>query len=149
MANTHDLKRLVEPFVRNWLQELFCIPFENRELPLQLTSGGLHCFDTVSTDRSVIAGIKTSQMRPKGDVGVGTVKSAYTELYFLSLVEAEHKLLVLTDRGFWSFFTKQSAGRVAPGVEIRHCPLPPDLAVRVAEVWRSASNEIGKRASES
>ena len=93
----------------------------------------------------MIAGVKTSQMRPGGDVGVGTVKSAYAELYFLTLVKAKHKLLVLSDEGFCRYFTRLSKGRVARGLEIRHCPLPPSLVKRVGEVWESASKEIGKR----
>jgi hypothetical protein len=145
MANTNDLKRPVESYVRGWLEEQFGVHFEDSEIPLRLTSGGLHRFDAVSKDRSVVAGVKTSQMRPGGDVGVGTVKSAYAELYFLSLVKAKRRLLVLTDEGFCRYFSRKSEGKVARGIEIQHCPLPASLAKRVREVWTSASEEIGKR----
>lgn len=145
MANTNDLKILVEPYIRNALSEEFETDFENSELSLALTSGGDHKFDAIAKDRSVIAGVKTSRMLPSGSVGAGPIKSAYTELYFLSLIAADTRLLVLTDRGFFEHFRQLSEGRVAAGIEIRYMKLPDEIEKRVAEILEESSKEIGKR----
>src|SRR5947209_5843397 len=118
MARTNDLKTLVEPYVRTWLTKRYGIPLEPMELPLTLVTGGIHKFDVVSEDRTIVGGIKTSAVRSTGKVGVGTIKSAFTELYFLSLVDAEKKLLVLTDPGFFRIFTAAAAGKLLPNTEI-------------------------------
>jgi hypothetical protein len=89
MARTNELKDLVEPYVRTWLSKNYGIAFEPFELALTLVTGGTHKFDVVSQARAIIAGIKTHAVRPTGKVGVGPIKSAFTKLYFLSLVEAE------------------------------------------------------------
>jgi hypothetical protein len=148
MANTNDLKTLVELYVRGWLTNRYHQSFEERELPLKLITGGEHRFDTVSKDRTTVGGIKATSLREGGGVGAGAVKSAFTELYFLSLVKADRKLLILTDKGFYELFKRRASGKILPDIEVIYCELPKSLSDRVVEVHKTASGEIGKRATE-
>lgn len=144
MANTSLLKS-VEPLVRRWAAATYGRPVETGEVALQLTSGGLHKFDVVSVDRTLVGGVKASRARLGGRAGTGVIKSLFTELYFLSLVEAEVRLLVLTDPALYGYFLRQAQGRIAPGIEIVQFALPEEMTARLAPVHESSSREIGKR----
>jgi len=148
MANTNKLKTLVEPYVRAWLATKHDIEIKDHEKEMLLVTGGLHRFDIVSTDGSVVAGIKTSALRDKtskGVVGTGVIKSTFTELYFLSLVKAKKKYMILTDKGFYEYFIEYSIGKVATGIEIIHCPLSEEIYARIKDVHERCRNEIGKK----
>lgn len=148
MANTSLLKTLIEPYVRSWLSRTFSIEFELAEIPIRLSTGGLHRFDAVSKDRTIIAGIKSSGLRnykSKLPIGVGVIKSTFTELYFLSLVKADKKLLILTDEKYYKHFLRVSDGKVAKGIEIIYCSLTNEILAKTASVHKSCSNEIGKK----
>jgi hypothetical protein len=120
------------------------IRVETDEVALQLPSGGFHRFDVVSEDRSLVAGVKTSRIRARSGVGAGVIKSLYTEILFLHLVDAQTKLLVLTDANLFQYFERVSNGKLPPDVHLVHFPLPDSIAVRLGSVHEAASIEIGK-----
>jgi hypothetical protein len=102
-------------------------------------------FDAVSTDGSIVALVKgSSGLTAGGKQPVAKTKDAYTDLLFLSLVQAERRLLVLTDPQFHRIFEKVSDGRIPPGVEVLHIPLPRDVQARVDLARHKASREMGK-----
>ncbi len=147
MANTQVLKTSVEQFVRKWLAEKYKTSFEDNETSIKLLTGGKHRFDAVSIDASIIAGIKANMERDptsKRRIGTGTVKSAFTELYFLSLTKAKKKLLVLTDHGFFDIMKRMTEGKIWPDMELIYCPLPRDLSAMVADINATCRGEIGK-----
>lgn len=144
MANTNILKD-VEQHVRRWCFKKYDIKFHDHEKEIRLLSGGVHRFDVMAKDGSIVAGIKTSALRDNGTVGAGVIKSTYTELYFLSLVNAAKKLMILTDEGYCKHFRRISKGKVADGIEIIHCPLPRMLRGSVATVHKNCRKEIGKK----
>src|SRR3990172_11746299 len=97
MANTNYLKE-IESWVRdNWLHKQFPgYQFDKRFL--ELTTGGKHEFDAVSKDISIVASIKTHSWTTSGGKRpAGKIAQLYQELYFLNLVEAKKKCLVLTN----------------------------------------------------
>lgn len=147
MANTNELKNLIEQHVRKRLadKDKYNQPFKEKEIPLKLTTGGQHNFDVVSEDRMIIGGIKANSPRGDGKAGGGVINSVFTELYFLSLVKAKKKLLILTNKGFYELFKKRSSGQVLPDTEIIYCQLPKSLNIKVAKIHKTASEEIGKR----
>jgi hypothetical protein len=61
------------------------------------------------------------------------------------LVEAEVKLLVLTDPALYRYFLSQAIGRIAPGIEVVEFALPEEIAALLAPVHEASSSEIGKR----
>jgi len=144
MANTNALKE-IEQYVRSWCLSKYGVEFENQEKELRLITGGLHKFDVVSKDGTIVAGIKTSALRENGKVGVGVIKSTFTELYFLSLIKASTKLMILTNKGYYEHFEKISRGKVADVIKIIHCPLPQDAQEKIAIVHRNCRKEIGRR----
>lgn len=145
MANTNALKTLAEPYVRRWCSSKYGIEFEDFEKEIRLVTGGVHRFDAVSRDGSVVAGIKTSTLRDNGQVSAGVIKSTFTELYFLSLIKANTKLMILTDKGYYEYFRRISEGKIAQGVEIIHCPLSKEIKEQIYVVHDNCRREIGKK----
>ncbi len=144
MANTNVLKE-IERYVREWCSRKYGIDLEDHEKSLRLTTGGVHRFDVVSKDGTIIAGIKTSAMRENERVSVGVIKSTFAELYFLSLVKASKKLMILTDKSYCEHFRRISNGKVADGIEIVNCTLPKDIEANVVAVHKNCRKEIGKK----
>ncbi len=142
MANTNYLKE-IECWVRdNWLPQQFpgC-RFDKRFL--ELITGGKHEFDAVSNDRSIVAGITTRSWKTKGgNLPSGKYHGLFSELYFLSLVQAKNKFLILTNSEMYEDFRRKSLGKVAKGIEIIFCQLPSEMAERVDSVQGVASREL-------
>jgi hypothetical protein len=144
MADTKDLKQQIEPHVQEWLRKRFGARFRRRFVPLsEHGAKAQHQFAAVSEDGKIVASVKSLSGRTSGDnLPSAKINSAYAEIYYLSLVQAEKRLLVLTDFEFSGLFCKHSEGKVVRSVEILHCPLPPELE-RVKEAVRvAASAEI-------
>lgn len=148
MARTTEL-RDVELFVRKELEKDYPgHTFTEKALPLRKKKGGtyaVHRFDAVSEDNSIVANIKShSWLTSGGKRPAGKIGEIYESLYFLSLVEAKTKLLVLTDREAYEGFLQESDGKVAEDIEIKFCPLPPGLQLRVRRVQQKASQEMSR-----
>lgn len=145
MANTVKLKKPVEDYVRVWLSSKYNIQFNEGEKQIDLSTGGKHRFDIVSQDGSIIGDIKSSAVRPDGKVGAGTIKSVFLDLYYLSLVKADKKLMVLTNKDFFKVFENRAKGKILPDTELVYCELPASLSKEVLEINRMARGEISKR----
>ena len=141
MANTNYLKE-IECWVRdNQLPRKFPSYQFNKRF-LELITGGRHEFDAVSKDVSIVAGIKTHSWTTRGgNKPAGKKANLYQELYFLNLVEAKKKYLVLTNEDTYDNFKHESDGKIANGIEIVFCQLPPDMRRKVADVQKKASEE--------
>jgi hypothetical protein len=144
MADTTALRTQIEPHVQAWLQKQFGVRFTRRTVPLTgHGTAGQHQFAAVSDDGRIVASVKSLSGRTTGEnLPSAKIDSSYAEIYYLSLVQSEKKLLVLTDLEFYRLFSKQSEGMVVRSVDILHCPLPLELE-RVKEAVRvAASAEI-------
>lgn len=144
MADTTALKRRIEPHVQAWLRKQFGVRFRRQTVPLTgHGAAGQHQFAAVSEDGKIVASVKNLSGRTTdANLPSGKMDSGYAEIYYLSLAQSEKRLLVLTDLEFYRLFCKQSKGMVVRGVDILHCPLPPELE-RVKEAVRiAASAEI-------
>jgi hypothetical protein len=71
------------------------------------------------------------------------VQGAYTELYFLSLVQAKDKYLILTDPEFFRCFTQECGGRLAIGIKLLHYQLPADLCTEIDTIRKVSRTELG------
>ena len=141
MADTTYLRRVVETYVRDQLSREFQQTFSARFLPLQ--PGGRHEFDAVSEDRGVVASIKAaSGLTAGGRNPSGKIKDCIAELYYLSLVEAPIRRLVLTTPAFFAIFAKSTAGAVARGIEVVCVPLPAEMQLEVDKIVLAASKEV-------
>jgi hypothetical protein len=141
LANTSYLRYEVEPWVREQLKEQFGQDFSPQELVL--APGGSHEFDAVSADRQIVGSIKAnSGLTSGGNHPTGKVATVLNEVYYLSLVEAERRLLILTNPEFHSIFTETMAGKIAAGVEVMLIKLPVQMQETVDAVTRRASKEM-------
>lgn len=147
MADTTLMKKVVEPHIRGVLAREFGMPF-NSEI-LTLTTGGTHEFDAVSRDGNTVAAIKSASGRTvRGKGPSGKIKSAEAELYYLTLVSAPRRLLVLTDPEFHEIMCARLEGRLAPGISVRLIELPPHIQSQVRRLQKEASDEVSPRTRE-
>ena len=147
MAKTTEIKTKVEPFVRKALEKSYPgHTFTEKALPLYKKSDGtyaLHKFDAVSEDDSIVANIKSHSWKTSGGKQPsGKIGQLFQSLYFLSLVDAKTKLLILTDKEAYEGFLAISEGKVAEDVEIKFYPLSPELQLLVKKVQQKASEEM-------
>ena len=146
MAKTSELKE-VELFVRKELEKDYPgHTFTEKALPLHKKKDGtyaVHRFDAVSEDNTIVASIKShSWLTSGGKLPAGKIGQIYQSLYFLSLVDAKTKLLILTDREAYQGFVKKYDGKIAEGIEIKFYPLSPELQLLVKKVHQKASQEM-------
>jgi hypothetical protein len=149
MAKTLEYKTKIEPFIREALAENH--PghiFTEKPLPLRKKKDGtyaLHKFDAVSEDNSIVASIKSNSWltsggkRPSGKIG-----EIYQSLYFLGLVQAKTKLLILTDNETYEGFLRECDGKIAEDIMVKFYPLSPELQQLATEVKEKASQEMSK-----
>ncbi|HEY0452070.1 hypothetical protein [Actinophytocola sp.] len=137
MVNSRYLTNAVEDHVRDVLSAKYETVFTKEALRLQ--PGGYHEFDAVSDNRRIVASIKTAS---GGRHPTGNVLNCIAELYFLSLVRASKRILVLTSGEFQELFARTMDGKVAHGIEISYIPLPAEVASRVAAVQLATNEEI-------
>ena len=92
---------------------------------LRLAPGGTHEFDAVSDDGRIVVSIKAnSGLTSGGNHPTGKVATCLNEVYFLTLVDADVRLLALTNPAFHTIFTRITAGQIAPGIGVELLPLP-------------------------
>lgn len=143
MANTAKLRYKVEPVICAALEQQFGQPFSSQVLPLP--GGAAREFDAVSADRSVVVSIKSSSgLTSGGNFPGGKVNGSIADLYYLSLVGAPIRWLVLTNPEFYAIFTKRMEGALPDGVEVHLVELSADLQAEVDEVVRSAAAEMDR-----
>lgn len=143
MANTSYLRYIVEPWIRERLTERYGQSFTARQLPL--VPGGRHEFDAVSADRRIVVSIKANSGLTSGrNYPTGKVATCLNEVYFLTLVAAEERLLILTNRAFHEVFTRATRGQIANGIEVELVELPADMQQKVDAITRRASEEMGR-----
>ena len=140
MADTAALQSAFE-WVRGDLAGRFGQTFSKRSVTLN--TGGQRTFNAVADDISVVATITNhSGLTSGGKKPVGKVRSAIADLYFLTLVQAPRRILVVTNPEFHAILTRELEGLLADGVEILHRPLPAPLAALVAKIKDDASGEM-------
>jgi len=141
MANTNYYKTHVEPYVRLELERRHGVRFHSQILAL--TTVGTHEFDAVAEDRSIVASIKSlSAKTASGKRPAAKYQNCVAELYYLSLIEAPRRILVLTTPDWHTMFMRYIDGRLAPGLEIELIHLPPELQAEVDKLRDAASEEV-------
>jgi hypothetical protein len=141
MADTTYIKSSVEPYVREVLAKEFNSPFEAKQLTLE--TGGTHEFNAVSEDQRVVAVIKTSSGRTSGGgLPSGKMKVAESDLYYLTLVRAPNRFLVLTDPEFYELLSSRLHGRLARGLSLKLIELPDHIRAQLRTVQKEASAEV-------
>ena len=143
MVDTTYIKRMVEPYVRVELGREFGINFSSQHLTL--TTGGTHEFDAVSDDKKIVASIKSAGGKTaRGKRPSGKISNSGAELYYLTLVQSETKLMVLTAPEFYDIMVKRLEGRLASGIALKLIELPGELQTQIARIQANASTEVSR-----
>lgn len=131
MASTQTQFECEEWVREQWMAERFGQRFRRAPLPLQ--SGGVHSFDAVSADGSIVAVISTSNAQTaKGRKAVGKVNKIRSDTYLLSLAKPRRPLVVLTEQDMYERCrADQRRGLIPKEVELMLARLPETLAVRL------------------
>ena len=146
MADTRYLKTEVESYIRSRLAGEFKVSFASRDVALR--TGGIHEFDAVAADDSVIGAIKTAGgPTSSGGNPSGKIKDCEAELYCLTLVEASTKLLILTSPPFYRVLTNRLRDRLADGIQLKLIELPPAMQAEVERIQGRASGEVSPGAT--
>jgi len=141
MADTTYLKRVVEPFIRKQLVNMYGVSFESKVLTL--VTGGTHEFDAVSADLKIVGTVKTAGGKTStGRNPSGKIKDSLAELYFLTLVQASERILILTSPDFYEIMKKVLNGRLAPGLTLKLIELSPEILEEVGKIRAKASAEV-------
>ncbi|MCY4350408.1 MAG: hypothetical protein OXC25_11240 [Thiotrichales bacterium] len=142
MADTR-VQTKVEDWVRcEWMSERFGQRFSRERLGL--SSGGVFDFDAVSSDGSIVANISTSGSRTaSGKHAVGKMLKVRSDIFFLLLVQADRKLVLLTERDMYDrWLSEVESGRVPASIEFVHVDIPDHLETQLQASRRAASREV-------
>ena len=148
MARTKELEP-IETFIRNELAKSYPgHTFTKKSLPLRKKVDGNYAFmefDAVSDDKSIVAEIKSGSWQTSGrKFPSGKRAQLFQSIYFLSLVDAKTKLLILTDRECYEGFLATSDGKLGDRIEIRSYSLPKELEKIAKKVQRRSSKEMSQ-----
>ena len=110
-----------EEYVRKILSEEFRVKFEEREVPLRGTDKPYR-FDLVSPDGSIVGEVKTYVSPTKGGKRPSAKIAHASEgcLFLMHAEGAKKRLLILTDRNFYTLYKNERQGQMAEsnGIEI-------------------------------
>lgn len=130
-------------------EEWLCREFgtEFREEQVVLSSGGTFKFDAVSTDKSIVAVVSTSNARTgTRKLATGKMHKIRSDLLFLLLANPVTPLVVLTERDMFDYWLREQArGRAPKHIRFIHVPLPADFATELLAVKNYASAEVSPR----
>lgn len=145
MADTR-VQLEVEDWVRlNWLPQHFKANFYRERLPLR--SGGVFDFDAVSVDKKIVATISTSASKTSsGKHAVGKILKLRSDMLFLTMIQAERRIIVLTEKDMLDQCNKEKAGgRVPPEIEFLCADLPDELRSKLIDARKAASKEVSPK----
>jgi len=104
-----------EESARKKLEKMFGVPLPKRKVIIGYDSDGfpkLHEFDLVSKDSDILGEVKSCR------INATSFKGALNDCFYLSKVKARRKMLVLTNKDFYSYFKRKSDGLVTSDIEI-------------------------------
>ena len=142
MADTR-IQIEVEDWVRrNWMPQQFGQNFYRERL--SLVSGGVFDFDAVSEDHKIVATISTSGSKTAtGRHAVGKLLKIRSDMFFLLLVNADRRFVILTEPDMLELCQKEAeGGRVSSSIKFYCAQIPDDLLVRLRSARQVASKEV-------
>jgi len=145
MADTRVQTEVENWICSNWMPKQFIQEFSRKSMIL--ASGGRYSFDAVSDDNRVVAVISTSGAKTSsGKSGVGKMLKIRSDMYFLILVDAESRVVILTEPDMFELCQKEKQnGRVPETIQFLHAKIPDNLEARLKESRRRAANEVSPK----
>lgn len=145
MADTRVQLEAEDWVRRNWMPLHLGSTFRRERL--RLRSGGVFDFDAVSADNKIVASISTSGCKTaSGKLGVGKMLKIRSDMLFLLLVEADRRIIVLTESDMYDqCLREREGGRVPVEIEFVCACLPDELKGKLLEARGLASQEVSPR----
>lgn len=142
MADTRTQAQVEDWVRKDWMPSKFGQQFRRERL--RLSSGGVFDFDAVSADDRIVASISTSGGKTSGGkLGVGKLQKLRADMLFLTMVAADKRLIILTERDMYEVCLKENqGGRVPLGIEFHLADLPAELAAKLRAAKEQASREV-------
>ena len=142
MADTTNIKTVIEPYVRDWLSRQFPGHIF-KEKPVQLASGGSYASDAVAEDGSIVAAILCNRAATRtGRENTGGVRKALTEVSYLKMIHTGiAKMMVFTDDGFCQLIRRRSSRMGTEPIQMKVYKLPPHLEALLRDILDKASHE--------
>ena len=142
MADTRAQLEVEDWVRREWMPAEFGTMFHPQQL--RLTPRGKFAFDAVSEDGKIVASISTSGERTAGGKGgIGKFMKLRSDMLFLVMVQAERRLIVLTERDMYErCLRERENGRVPVEIEFVHAPLPRELEQKLIGARELSSREV-------
>ncbi len=81
-----------------------------------------HLFDLVAENGTIVGEVRTYTLGEGSSRPSGKFAHCYAACLYLYRARARRKLLVLTDRAFWSRFRREGEGLIE-GIEVIHVPI--------------------------
>ncbi|MBN1160661.1 MAG: hypothetical protein JXA17_01770 [Dehalococcoidales bacterium] len=141
MADTKQIKTIIEPYIRNWLSSQFTGHiFKEKTVSIGL---GEHKFDAVAEDGSIIGAILCNRPKTRGgNENTGAVRKALNDISHLKLLSKNvKKLMIFTDSGYCELIRRRSVRLDAESINMVVCKLPAHLEVLLQSILNAASNE--------
>jgi hypothetical protein len=97
----------------------------------------------VSEDHTIVTTISTSASKTSGGkTAVGKILKLRSDMLFLTMVEAQRRVIILTEQDMCDQCEKESAGgRVPPEIEVVCAAIPEELRTRLVAARLKASGE--------
>lgn len=146
MADTSVQRKVEDWIVSTWAEPQFGAACYKRRL--SLTSGGVFEFDLVCEEKDVVGTVSTSKLAiPSGKMGVGKVTKIRSDIYFLLLVEADRRIVVLTEQDMFDWWKKEQIEkqRVPNNIEFMLVGLPHELRTELEASRKRSSDEVRAR----
>jgi hypothetical protein len=114
---------------------------------MKLRSDSKFDFDAVSCDDTIVATISTSaSLTSGGKYGVGKMMKLRSDMLFLTLVEAERRLVVLTEQDVYEkCLAEVAGGRLPPEIEFALAVIPDELRAKVMKARDASSKEVSPK----
>lgn len=142
MADTRVQHEVEDWIRREWLPKRYGQSFQRDKVVL--VTGGEHNFAAVSADRRIVAKISTgSASTASGNLAVGKLMKLRADMLFLTMVEADRKLIILTEQDMHDLCMRElAAGRVPAGIDFVTASIPPELQRQLDAARRASSREV-------
>jgi hypothetical protein len=142
MADTRVQLEVEDWVRREWLLAQYAQEFKRERLKLE--SGSVFDFDAVSVDKTIVANVSTSSgITSGGKNPAGKIQKLRADMLFLLMVQAEKRLIVLTEMDMFNLCQKEKEnGRVPFEIEFVYVVLPDNLAKLLKEAKKIAGKEV-------